>query len=222
MNWQTWWVVESEVSGKRQRGIHPVQLCGSSWHHGDRGVCTCFLILLHVIQITLFIFAFSINVMYVTKFFFFFSVQLVFQGHHKEGCREAAAGTGEQARRLSNQRKWNIKRYGYHGSSEIPTYIQQHSPLWTRGVVTLCVLDLNDHESPVTLFFFLHDFSTGSYSLSIRDVDAQGTDSVKHYKIRMLDNGGCYISPKISFRDISSMIKHYHSEYSAAKSLFSH
>lgn len=55
--------------------------------------------------------------------------------------------------------------------------------------------------------------STGSYSLSIRDVDAQGTDSVKHYKIRMMDNGGYYISPKISFRDISSMIKHYHSEY---------
>ena len=55
--------------------------------------------------------------------------------------------------------------------------------------------------------------STGSYSLSIRDLDAQGTDSVKHYKIRMMDNGGYYISPKISFRDISSMIKHYHSEY---------
>uniref|UniRef100_A0AAX7VPN4 Tyrosine-protein kinase n=1 Tax=Astatotilapia calliptera TaxID=8154 RepID=A0AAX7VPN4_ASTCA len=55
--------------------------------------------------------------------------------------------------------------------------------------------------------------SKGSYSLSIRDVDAQGTDSVKHYKIRMLDNGGCYISPKISFRDISSMIKHYHTYY---------
>ncbi|XP_030259937.1 tyrosine-protein kinase Lyn isoform X1 [Sparus aurata] len=54
--------------------------------------------------------------------------------------------------------------------------------------------------------------SKGSYSLSIRDVDAQGTDSVKHYKIRMMDNGGYYISPKISFRDISSMIKHYHSK----------
>lgn len=54
--------------------------------------------------------------------------------------------------------------------------------------------------------------SKESYSLSIRDVDAQGTDSVKHYKIRMLDNGGCYISPKISFRDISSMIKHYHNK----------
>jgi len=38
-------------------------------------------------------------------------------------------------------------------------------------------------------------------------------DSVKHYKIRKLDNGGFYISPKISFQDIGSMIKHYHSEY---------
>lgn len=49
--------------------------------------------------------------------------------------------------------------------------------------------------------------------MSIRDVDAQGMDAVKHYKIRMLDNGGFYISPKITFPDIGSMIKHYHSEY---------
>ncbi|XP_058497565.1 tyrosine-protein kinase Lyn [Solea solea] len=52
--------------------------------------------------------------------------------------------------------------------------------------------------------------SKGSYSLSIRDLDAQKTDSVKHYKIRTLDNGGYYISPKISFLDIDIMIKHYH------------
>ncbi|KAK5919254.1 hypothetical protein CgunFtcFv8_023160 [Champsocephalus gunnari] len=49
----------------------------------------------------------------------------------------------------------------------------------------------------------------GSYSLSIRDFDANGTESVKHYKIRMLDNGGFYISPKISFSDIGALIKHY-------------
>uniref|UniRef100_A0A3B4UI65 Tyrosine-protein kinase n=1 Tax=Seriola dumerili TaxID=41447 RepID=A0A3B4UI65_SERDU len=54
--------------------------------------------------------------------------------------------------------------------------------------------------------------SKGSYSLSLRDMDSQGTDSVKHYKIRMLDNGGHYISPKISFSDIGSMIKHYHNK----------
>ncbi|CAG5897171.1 unnamed protein product [Menidia menidia] len=52
--------------------------------------------------------------------------------------------------------------------------------------------------------------SKGSYSLSIRDVDAQGVDSVKHYRIRNLEKGGFYISPKISFTDIGSMLKHYH------------
>ncbi|KAJ3594951.1 hypothetical protein NHX12_004256 [Muraenolepis orangiensis] len=52
--------------------------------------------------------------------------------------------------------------------------------------------------------------SKGSYSLSIRDVDPQqGTELVKHYKIRPLDNGGCFISPKITFPDYSSMIRHY-------------
>uniref|UniRef100_A0A8C1YRV5 Tyrosine-protein kinase n=1 Tax=Cyprinus carpio TaxID=7962 RepID=A0A8C1YRV5_CYPCA len=54
--------------------------------------------------------------------------------------------------------------------------------------------------------------SKGSYSLSIRDVDTQRQDVVKHYKIRSLDNGGYYISPKITFTDISSMIKHYHKQ----------
>lgn len=54
--------------------------------------------------------------------------------------------------------------------------------------------------------------SKGSFSLSIRDTDNQGSDVVKHYKIRKLDNGGFYISPKISFQDIGSMIKHYHNK----------
>ncbi|KAF5908958.1 tyrosine-protein kinase Lyn-like isoform X1, partial [Clarias magur] len=54
--------------------------------------------------------------------------------------------------------------------------------------------------------------SKGSYSLSIRDVGPQGSDVVKHYKIRSLDNGGYYISPKITFTDITKMIHHYHKQ----------
>ncbi|XP_036412019.1 tyrosine-protein kinase Lyn isoform X1 [Colossoma macropomum] len=54
--------------------------------------------------------------------------------------------------------------------------------------------------------------SKGSYSLSIRDVGPQGSDVVKHYKIRSLDNGGYYISPKITFPDIIKMIHHYHKQ----------
>ncbi|XP_028328168.1 tyrosine-protein kinase Lyn isoform X1 [Gouania willdenowi] len=56
------------------------------------------------------------------------------------------------------------------------------------------------------------DTSKGGYAMSLRDKDPQGTDSVKHYKIRTLDDGGYYISPKISFSDISSLIKHYHNK----------
>ncbi|MGH0146876.1 UNVERIFIED_CONTAM: hypothetical protein FKN15_039680 [Acipenser sinensis] len=51
-----------------------------------------------------------------------------------------------------------------------------------------------------------------SYSLSIRDVDQQGVNVIKHYKIRSLDNGGYYISPKITFPDIPQMLKHYHKQ----------
>lgn len=54
--------------------------------------------------------------------------------------------------------------------------------------------------------------TAGSFSLSIRDRDEQQGDVVKHYKIRSLDNGGYYISPRITFPSISDMIKHYQSK----------
>ncbi|CAJ0968883.1 unnamed protein product [Ranitomeya imitator] len=50
---------------------------------------------------------------------------------------------------------------------------------------------------------------SGSYSLSIRDFSAESGDVIKHYKIRTLDNGGFYISPRITFPCISDMIQHY-------------
>nr|DBA24288.1 TPA: hypothetical protein GDO54_011965 [Pyxicephalus adspersus] len=53
----------------------------------------------------------------------------------------------------------------------------------------------------------------GSYSLSIRDFDPKTGDVIKHYKIRTLDNGGFYISPRITFTCISDMIQHYQRFY---------
>ncbi|XP_078279593.1 proto-oncogene tyrosine-protein kinase LCK-like [Rhinoraja longicauda] len=49
----------------------------------------------------------------------------------------------------------------------------------------------------------------GSYSLSVRDLDPQHGDVVKHYKIRSLDTGGYYISPKITFSTLHELIDHY-------------
>ncbi|XP_032875634.1 tyrosine-protein kinase Lyn isoform X1 [Amblyraja radiata] len=51
--------------------------------------------------------------------------------------------------------------------------------------------------------------SKGSYSLSMRDFDPEMGDLVKHYKIRCLDSGGFYISPRIMFTDLNELIKHY-------------
>ncbi|XP_055073067.2 tyrosine-protein kinase Lyn [Misgurnus anguillicaudatus] len=49
----------------------------------------------------------------------------------------------------------------------------------------------------------------GNYSLSVRDVNADGSDGVKHYRIRTLDKGGFYISSRITFRQIQDLITHY-------------
>lgn len=55
-------------------------------------------------------------------------------------------------------------------------------------------------------------FTTGSYSLSVRDNDARSGDAVKHYKIRTLDKGGFYISPRNTFDTLYDLVKHYKSE----------
>lgn len=54
--------------------------------------------------------------------------------------------------------------------------------------------------------------SPGSYSLSIRDFDQNNGDEVKHYRIRKLDNGGFYITAKISFSSLKDLVQH-HSRY---------
>lgn len=74
----------------------------------------------------------------------------------------------------------------------------------------------NSNQLAIILWFIVgFVLSTGSYSLSIRDHDGQNGDVVKHYKIRSLDNGGYYISPRITFPCISDMIKHYQSKSAA-------
>ncbi|KAG8524136.1 Tyrosine-protein kinase HCK [Galemys pyrenaicus] len=59
--------------------------------------------------------------------------------------------------------------------------------------------------------FMIRDSETtkGSYSLSVRDYDPQHRDTVKHYKIRTLDNGGFYISPRSTFSTLQELVAHY-------------
>uniref|UniRef100_A0A8B9T5U9 Tyrosine-protein kinase n=1 Tax=Anas platyrhynchos TaxID=8839 RepID=A0A8B9T5U9_ANAPL len=47
--------------------------------------------------------------------------------------------------------------------------------------------------------------SKGSYSLSVRDFDQNQGETVKHYKIRNMDNGGYYISPRVTFSSLHEL-----------------
>ncbi|XP_064408280.1 tyrosine-protein kinase Lck isoform X3 [Latimeria chalumnae] len=49
----------------------------------------------------------------------------------------------------------------------------------------------------------------GSFSLSVRDLDQSQGEVVKHYKIRNMDNGGFYISPRITFKSLTDLVHHY-------------
>ncbi|XP_070697944.1 tyrosine-protein kinase Lck isoform X2 [Pempheris klunzingeri] len=52
----------------------------------------------------------------------------------------------------------------------------------------------------------------GTYSLSIRDLDHNTGEGVKHYRIRNMDNGGFYISAKISFNSLKELVQHHSRE----------
>ncbi|KAM7376500.1 hypothetical protein PAMP_006228 [Pampus punctatissimus] len=49
----------------------------------------------------------------------------------------------------------------------------------------------------------------GSYSLSIRELDHNTGEGVKHYRIRNLDSGGFYITAKISFNSLKELVQHH-------------
>nr|XP_020464304.1 tyrosine-protein kinase Lck [Monopterus albus] len=52
----------------------------------------------------------------------------------------------------------------------------------------------------------------GSYSLSVRDLDHNTGEGVKHYRIRNMDNGGFYITAKISFSSLKELVQHHSRE----------
>jgi len=59
--------------------------------------------------------------------------------------------------------------------------------------------------------FLVRSSSDGrSYALSIRDFDdAKKNFTVKHYRVRSLDAGGCYISPKRRFTTLVELVDYY-------------
>lgn len=64
----------------------------------------------------------------------------------------------------------------------------------------------------VLKIFSLADKQT--FVLSVRDYDQERNDiSVKHYRIRTLDRGGFFISPRRTFNDMIELINKYSRKY---------
>ncbi|XP_078069060.1 proto-oncogene tyrosine-protein kinase LCK-like [Mustelus asterias] len=49
----------------------------------------------------------------------------------------------------------------------------------------------------------------GAFSLSVKDNDSKHGEIVKHYKIRTLDNGGYYITPRATFPSLQKLVLYY-------------
>lgn len=50
---------------------------------------------------------------------------------------------------------------------------------------------------------------SGEYALTIRDANPAGNHSVKHYKIKRLDNGGYFITTRRTFSELSDLVAYY-------------
>jgi hypothetical protein len=50
------------------------------------------------------------------------------------------------------------------------------------------------------------------FALTIRDTDDQGRPTVKHYKIKRLDDGGFYITTRRTFQSLRQLVDYYTGE----------
>lgn len=60
-------------------------------------------------------------------------------------------------------------------------------------------------------FLIRNSQDKSSYALSVRDYNEMTREvTIKHYRIRKLDRGGVFISPKKTFSDLLLLVDHYH------------
>ncbi|KAL7984299.1 hypothetical protein Chor_002869 [Crotalus horridus] len=139
----------------------------------------------------------------------------VYEGMHED---DLSFKKGEKMRILEEHGEWwrakslLTKKEGFIPSNYVAKVNTLETEEWFFKDITRKDAErqlLAPGNSPGAFLIRESETLKGSYSLSIRDHDGQNGDVVKHYKIRSLDNGGYYISPRITFPCISDMIKHY-------------
>jgi len=76
--------------------------------------------------------------------------------------------------------------------------------------VRLCVTGGGwSRDSDICISFAYVCKIAGVYSLSVLDVQPNSEPTVKHYRIRNLQDGGCCISPRKLFASMEQLVEHY-------------
>jgi hypothetical protein len=112
---------------------------------------------------------------------------------------------------------WYVEHMYTHQKGYIPfNYVAEFSGLekfeWFHGKISRKDAEnmLTSPGNPRGTFLIRESESaTGSYSLSILDESPSRERVIKHYRIRDLDNGGCYISPKQKCDSLEDLVRHY-------------
>ncbi|GBM87230.1 Tyrosine-protein kinase Lyn [Araneus ventricosus] len=69
-------------------------------------------------------------------------------------------------------------------------------------------------ENEPGAFLVRHSHAQGSYALSIKDIDTNANEVlIRHYKIRTLDRGGFFISPRDSFATLKDLVSYYSTKF---------
>ncbi|CAK9303551.1 unnamed protein product [Gordionus sp. m RMFG-2023] len=104
-------------------------------------------------------------------------------------------------------RSKQTKKEGYIPSNYVAKFKSIEAEPWYFGKIRRIDAEKkllspeNEHGS-----FLIRDSESrrNDFSLSVRDAD-----TVKHYRIRQLDEGGFFIARRITFRDLQSLVSHY-------------
>lgn len=97
------------------------------------------------------------------------------------------------------------KKKGYIPSNYVAECQSIEAEEWFHGQIPRSKAERIIMASPAGAFLIRESESKpGDFSLSVKD-----GDTVKHYRIRSLDEGGYFIARRVTFPDLNAMVAHY-------------
>ncbi|KAK3581838.1 hypothetical protein CHS0354_025291 [Potamilus streckersoni] len=114
--------------------------------------------------------------------------------------------------RHTDPRYTNTRTEGYVPRNYVAVEDSLEAQEWFMGKITRKEAErllLAPGQQPGIFLVRESETCPGNYVLSIRDHDPSRGDCTKHYKIRNMDNGGCYIAARRTFDRLIALVDHY-------------